>query len=137
MDKDLEEKIELLKNQPGAPLFAEVAFRLVSSKETRTQAREICLRGLAREPDNLKGRLALAKSFYLDSLPEFCVRELVELKSRKSFPSLQRLIDAFGSLGRKYDSLSTEVDYAEEEEVLGDVDFEAELADVLDEIEDD
>lgn len=94
---------EALRDNPGGDEFAELAELLSADAQRRPEAREICFRGLSENPRHAKGRLVLAKLFYLDGLGEFCVRELVELSRYVSnSPSLERLVSAFGEFGKQF-----------------------------------
>lgn len=144
---------EVLEKNPGAEAFVELANLLSDTPENRITAREVCFRGLSINPKNHRGRLLLAKLFYLDKMGEHCIRELVELKKTVNVPSLDRLIKEFGEFAKPYLSEGSSgasrssnenikaKDSAEansqEDDVLAEIDLETELLDVLDEIEDD
>jgi len=92
----------LLSQQPGTDEFVELANILSSDPQSRSEAREICFKGLNDNPKNFRGRLTLARLFYLDGYGEFCIRELVELNKRVSLASLERLIELFGDFAKPF-----------------------------------
>jgi hypothetical protein len=144
---------EVLEKNPGAEAFVELANLLSDSPENRIIGREVCFKGLTLNPKNLRGRLCLARLFYLDKMGEHCVRELVELKKQTNVPSLDRLIKEFGEFAKPYllsvdsdvskssnqdlekKSLSSETKQGDDD-ILAEIDLESELLDILDEIED-
>ena len=103
-DSQIAKLRKALEGNPGDNQFVELALLLSNDPETRTEAREVCFRGLAENPNNYRGRLILSKLFYLDHLGEFCVRELIELSRRVQTPALSRLLDAFGEFAKPFRS---------------------------------
>ena len=133
---------ELLAKNPGDSSFVELAKILVEHEEARMECREVCFRGLSHAPKQLMGRIILARSFYLDGMIEFAVRELVELGRHAELPSLERLLDAFGPHAGPYrrgataEALQDQVIEEEDEEVLAEIDLDGEFVEeALDEIE--
>ena len=104
MSEDIDKLRVIVAEDPGADSFVELAELLASDPITRPEARELCLRGLSKNPSNNLGRLTLAKLYYLDCLFEFSLRELLELKRLQSrqVPSLEKLISAFGPMSSEY-----------------------------------
>ena len=90
---DKQDDIALLRvslaADPGGDAFVELANALADSPATRPEAREICFRGIVANPDSLRGRLTLARLFYLDGMFEFSARELTELNNFADVPALQ------------------------------------------------
>ena len=140
-------KIKELKatvgSDPGAAEFVELAQMLSEDEKTRLEAREVCIRGLGSDPKNLKGRLLLARLYYQEKLYEFCVRELVELNRQSDLGSVSRLLDAFGGFAAVYRQgfENTESSDAgagsntEDDDVVAEIDLEADFVDVFDEID--
>ena len=133
---------EILAVDAGSPEFVELAKLLVEDAETRPECREVCFKGLSRDGKRSLGRLVLARSYYLDGLIEFSVRELVELSKYAEVPSLSRLLKAFGPHGDSFLQNSTsgqqsgEEASESEEEVLAEIDLDDEFVEgALDEIE--
>jgi len=150
---------EILAENPGAPEFVELASLLADDAESRFEARELCFRGLSENPDNSRGRLMLARLFYLDGYAEFCVRELAELKRRVKSEAVDRLIDAFGDIASPYLSAAPTTEAAETEDnkpketaastdgeaeeeaedgdaVFAEIDLDEDFVDALEELED-
>lgn len=156
-DKELRinELRKAVRESPGSPEWFELAETLSTAsgggggdEKKRSEARELCFRALREDPRHFRGRLLLAKLFYLDQMPEFCVRELIELKRLgASSPSLVRLLDAFGTLAERYGSETAVAQSPEaevpsasepasgEEAVVAEIDLDAEFADVLSELD--
>ena len=130
-------------------LFAK-ASALAENADKRPEAREYCLQGLTQAPENLRLRLLLARLYYLDGYSEFMVRELLRLKELCGLSSIDKLLDGFGSIVSQFSSQSAKitpqrvmssedenpVEKDKEGGVLAEVDFETDLLDLLDEIED-
>lgn len=91
-------------NDPGGEYFPELAARLLDDSASRPRAREICFQGLRRNPSNTRGRLVLARAFFLDGMYEFSVRELLELKNIAEIPAVEKLITAFGVYAQRYNA---------------------------------
>ena len=144
MNEKVEELRRIVSEDPGAEEFVELASLLGESPEGRAEAREVCFRGLTETPQNLRGRLLLARLFYLDGMADFCLKELVQLKKFSSVPSLERLIDSFGQRAEGFLSENGERDDGasgeEEDKVFGemdvevDIDLDSEFDEALDEI---
>lgn len=96
----IEELRGIVEKNPGASEFVELAGLLAEEASSRPEAREICLRGLSKNPLEHRGRLILAKLYYLDEMTEFCVRELARIRTYVDSQALKRLIEAFGEIGR-------------------------------------
>jgi len=115
--------------------------KLGGDKAQRVEAREFCLKELAENPKNGRCRLFLANLYYMDSYPEFCVRELVELKKYSSLESVDRLLDSFGNFGQSFirpvvaSEIAVEGDEQEGDDIMGELDFDSEFIDVLDELD--
>ena len=133
----LEKLREEYEKAPGSDAFVDLAGALSEKAETRAEAREICFRGLSQSADNHRGRLMLARLFYLDGYAEFCVRELQELQSRVKNDSLERLLRELGvgslAAAKSDDSSGDSVG----EEVFADVDLDAEIVEILDDLDGD
>ena len=140
--KELE---KLVATEPGAPEFVELAEMLTESAEDRVRAREICFRGLNENPSELRGRLLLARLFYLDEIGEYCARELVELKRRApELGSVDKLLDALGDIATPYlakirdpemDTLP-DIDEPAEDAVVAEVELDEEFVNIMGELED-
>lgn len=137
---------EIVAADPGAQQFVELASLLSKTPEFRPQAREVCFKGLTLDPHNLKARLVLAKLFYLDQMPTFCLRELGELKKQiGTLPSLDLLLEELGAQvqGQNISSVESEKHLKHDKEsqdsstaeVLAEVDLEGEFIDILDDLE--
>jgi len=116
--------------------------KLEEDKAHRVEAREFCLMELAENPKNGRCRLFLANLYYLDNYPEFCVRELVELKKYSTLESVDRLIESFGNFGQSFIRPVAVVSEGEAEamdeegdDIMAELDFDSEFIDVLDELE--
>lgn len=127
----------ILSNKPGASQFVELAQLLAEDSATRAEAREICFRGLSHDPKNTTGRLMLARLFYLDSMKEFCIRELLELKKlAPSIEPLDRLLQAMGvTVDGRDQTMSSPGGAKLPEKVVAEVDFDEGFIDVLDELD--
>ena len=86
-------------------------------------------------------------------MPEFAVRELVELQKFTNVPSLERLLDSFGEYASPFrnpvvpaavdvggndegeDEATEEDDDEDGEEVLAEIDLDDEFMDAIDELE--
>lgn len=66
-------------------------------KSNFKEARDLCLESLKKDSSNNLARLQLAKVFFLDEMPEFCIRELKEIY--KNFPSqaLSKILELLGA----------------------------------------
>lgn len=135
---------------PGADELIELADALCHQPEVRPELRELCFRGLTANPAQRLVRLALARSFYLDGMYEFAVRELLELRRgvESSLPSLDRLISAFGPYATQFapgtaanqgtGGSASESDSPEATgDVVAEIDLETDFLDVLKDIEND
>ena len=130
---------------PGGEEFVELATALSADPATRPEAREVCFRGLTHHPKNLSGRLLLARLFYLDQMPEFCARELLELRKLIETPSLLKLLKVFEPLAREAlapvsaPSAAPETaaasGAAKPETTVGELDLDVDFLDALDEVE--
>ncbi len=155
-DRLTEQLRSIVAESAGAPEFVELASLLAESPDTRAEAREVCFRGLAEDPKNTRGRLVLARLFYLDRMFEFCIRELLEIQRQVgAISSLERLIASFGELASQFmssqgkqmleakgtptaETMGTSEAPAEPaEKVLAEIDVDAEFLDILEELEDD
>lgn len=118
---------------------AELIGRLVESKELRSESRERAFRFLNEEPQNHSIRLLLAKSFYLDGLGEFCVRELHEIERRgAASESVTKLLQSFGAAASPdASSEEAEAEADSEQGVVAELDLDADFTDALDELLDD
>ena len=139
----------IISESPGAPEFVELAQLLLKSQDTRPEARDVCFKGLAEDPKNLRGRLVLARLFYLDGLTEFCIRELLEIQKQSSPKSLERLLEMLGHKVSSYlrgysqsenSSSTTPPDSSPQEvksEVVAEIDIEAEFFEALEDLDTD
>lgn len=91
-----------LQNESAPAGLLELLKELESSVSERMEGRELCLRTLAKNPQNNLVRLHLAKLYYQDELYEFCIRELLELKRSTNIDSVNRLLEAFGDHVTKF-----------------------------------
>lgn len=138
---EIDKLTKVLCEEPGNIAFVDLAFLLSDIEERRAEAREICFRGLTQHPRNAKGRLVLARLFYLDGYYEFAVRELDELRKYTNISSVDRLIEAFGPFAEqvlsnmKTGAPEGDTDRISGSEVLAEVEFDAEFDDVLDELD--
>lgn len=132
---------EMSDADPASEEALELIGRLVESEGSRSEARERAYKFLNEEPKNHLVRLLLAKSFYLDRLGEFCVRELQEIKRRGgTSESLLKLLDAFGgnvdipteTLPEAADKEGAEGD--DEQNVVAELDLDSDFTDALDEL---
>lgn len=98
--------------------------------------RELYFSELQQNPRNTSIRLKLAKLFYLDGYTEFAVRELVRLKDFYQSEVLDKLIDSFGGSGIGLEKPREAQVEDKEEEVLGEIDIEADIEELLKELED-
>lgn len=155
--RSIEELRTIVAANPGARENCELAAKLLELPENRGEAREVCFRGLTAEQNNVPLRLTLAKSFYLDQLPEFCVRELLQIQRVHPTPALARLIEAFGSYVNQFSSAAPTASASSatpapnsgnvsgegggattssgsEETVIGEIEIDADFDDVEDEL---
>ncbi len=104
----------------------------------RRELRELALQRITRLPSDLRARLYLAKSLYLDGYLEFSIRELIELRRRKPSASLEALIKSFGPLVADFEGRHShapanpqlEQPAAElSDETLGEIDFDLGILD--------
>ena len=129
-----------VQQDPGAPEFADLAQLLAENESARAEAREICLRGLTADPRNAQGRLVLARLYYLDEMPEFAVRELIELRKYSEAPTLERLIASFGDFAKTFEVSSAGTaqktsEAGEDAGVVAEVDLDVEFSEILEELE--
>ncbi len=136
---------KILEGDCGAAEFVELALLLSADPKSRPEAREFCFRGLTEHPESVRGRLALARLFYLDGYSEFAVRELIELSRLVQTPSLKKLLDSFGPLAQRFYQSSPkpeeeapidETPGAEDGGVVAEIDIEADFLGALDELVD-
>ncbi len=115
-------------------------------KDCRPEARELCFSTITKYPKAYTARLILAKLYYLDGYNEFAIRELVRLKSLCDLSSLGRLIDAFGEAAKPYiqenkqsgsdvQAKSIQPNDSEGDDVVAEIDFEADVLAALEELE--
>ena len=86
---------EILKNDPGNPVFADYAEELRLGGRF-SEAIEVCLKGLSANPSCHRGRLILARVFFERGFVPFAAREVNIL--RETLPelkSVQRLYEKF------------------------------------------
>jgi hypothetical protein len=98
---------------------------------SRTEAREILFKGLTLNINHVLGRFLLAKLFFMDGFTPFAVRELKFLDHIHSVPALKRLLQSLGSEAET----ERETKQNQQEKVIADIDIEADLLEVLEEIE--
>ncbi len=91
---ELREIQQILKSNPGDPVFVEYAEQL--RKENKLdEALQVCFRGLNSNPSCHAGRLLLARVFYQQGHLAFAIREISELvRSSKEISSLRKLLYA-------------------------------------------
>lgn len=142
-DNRIAELREKVKVDPAGEHCVELARLLIEEESSRSEAREVLFAGIARDPHLALARLLLARSFYLDSMIEFAVRELVELQKYTDVPSLNKLLDSFGSYAMafrpgksaaKQEGAGTTSDDDDEEDVLAEIDIDDEFLDAIDEV---
>ena len=159
---DISELQSIVARDPGASEFVALAEELAKDPSRRAEAREVCFRGLTQDPRNTRGRLTLARLFYLDSMGEFCVRELVRLRQLAPLHSLDKLLDSFGEFAKPFLQITLEPvpndspeidDTAEEsspavsatsepqmegeEDTVAEIDLEADFMEALEQLESD
>jgi predicted Zn-dependent protease len=84
---------QLVANDAGNPAFAELA-EAIRKRGAQSEALDICLAGLAKNPTCHIGRLVLSRVFYERGMTAFAVRELEAL--REALPeskTVLRLLD--------------------------------------------
>ena len=142
MSKDVEKLLKRISEDPSAEGLVELVKLLSDTPENRAKAREVCLSVLTANPQHTRGRLALAKLYYLDKMGEFCVRELVELKKYSKSPALQRLIDSFGDFAKPFLSSAPTDEQAADaavpddyNDIVAEIDLDAGFVDALEELE--
>jgi len=91
--------VEIIKSDPGNPVFAEVADVLREHGDL-TQALSVCLHGVEANPSCHLGRLVLARVFFEMGCAGFAIRELAILR---------QLVPANVSLIRLIERLAPEV----------------------------
>lgn len=103
----------------------------MDSAASRIDIRERCFRFLNEFPDAARVRLVLAKSFYLDGIRDFCVRELLQIKDHHPVAGLLRLLE---SLGVETDSSSEAAELQVEpiDTTVAELDLDVELAEFMD-----
>ena len=121
--KELADQVEPTKQLELIRLLAEDALH-------RPEAREICFQMLADQADNRLARLHLARLFYLDSMFDFSLRELLELKRQGVSGSLDKLIAAFG---HQLTENPRPEKSATEEATVAEVDIDADFLNALEE----
>lgn len=136
-------RLEVSEN-PGSPRFVELA-RLLSSSSV-LEAREVCFRGLTANPRDLRGRLELARLFYLDGYIGFAVAQLEQLKNAiPDMLSLDRLLSALGvcdlsvlrersEFSKSDGTSSTGLPIHENVSVLAELDLEADIVDMYERV---
>ncbi len=138
---DIDTLRKRVATDPAAKEFIELAKVLGEKNETRAEAREVCFRALTSDSKNLRGRLLLAKLFYLDGMIEFCVRELLEIEhSAPETPALKRLLEALGDYTEKQRQTRTETSketkaQQQDSKIIAEVSLEENFLDALDELE--
>jgi len=124
---------------PGSDKFPQLAKLLGEDVTRRAEAREICFRGLAAQPENHLGRLILARLFYLDGMFDFAARELAEIRSDASTPSVGRLLAEFGERAEKYARKSPPASPKsapkEDEGVVAEISLDTEFIEAMNELE--
>jgi hypothetical protein len=125
----------VVSNNPGADEFVELATLLAEIPEKRSYAREICFKGVNSNPSSLRGRLILARLFYLDGMLEFAARELAEVSKFATVPSLTKLMDNFGAHIKPYRPVEISIEnpskQEDEGEVLAEIDLDSAFAEAL------
>lgn len=147
-DQDLNTLRRLFKDNPATADFVALALILAGDEATRSEGREVCFRGLTENPHNHRGRLALARLFYLDGYWEFAVRELLQLQREVKLASLDKLLESFGDIqtrirGEKVvaekssDGMTGAVDSQNSTGtgVVAEIDLDADFVDALEELE--
>ena len=112
------------------------------NRSAHAAEREDCLAKICDDPGDLRSRLKLARSYFLDGLHEFSVRELVEIKRRSPsiLPAIEKLIAAFGPLATPYltslnpETAETELPEESAEDILAEIDIEADFSDADEEL---
>lgn len=109
-NRGLKELREIVSKDPADLAFYELSKELVKDSpedpnydEPRLiEAREVLLRGISANPLHSKARLLLSKIYYLQRLPEFSLRELVELYRVSRNPLVKDLMASFGQVGEEF-----------------------------------
>ncbi|MFN8390498.1 MAG: hypothetical protein U0136_09435 [Bdellovibrionota bacterium] len=140
-------QIEKLRNEltsnPDSDAYIELARLLQGSPEGRREGRELCFRGITRDPNNLVARLVLARLFYLDSMFEFSIRELLEIREVSNIPAVDKLLGEFGPRALKFLQRGRAISQAQEQaavestdddSVVAEVDIDAEFLEAIDEL---
>lgn len=107
--------------------FFKELSELISSD--RASARERLISKIATNPGDLRSRLLLAKTFFLDGMMEFSLRELLEIRRRRDTPSIQALIASFGPLSSQY-AVQAE---PQDDRTVSEIDFDLSILDEINE----
>ena len=119
-----------MEKDPGDPIFAEFAEKLVASGQQK-EAVEICLKGLSKNPECHRGRLALAYAFFKSGYIPFALREIEYLSYfLPENQALKKLLNKFDPIAIN----STTAGELVSGEELADMEFDL---DALQEIDDD
>lgn len=92
-EKDIEEEKSV---QPQNTDFSQLIASYCEKRNFKG-ARELCLESLKENCSNNLARLSLAKVFFLDEMPEFCIRELKEIYRNFPSESLSKIIELLGA----------------------------------------
>lgn len=120
-----------IKTDPGGEGFFELLDLLSRETSSRAEGRELCLQRINQFPNDLKARLLFAKLLYLDGYKEHSVRELIEIRRRKSTPSIEALIKSFGPLATQFEG-SQDLSGLERptgDDTVGEIDFDLSVFD--------
>lgn len=108
---------------------------LLTTPDQRPAARELCYKALIESPADTVVRLLLAKSFYLDKLPEFCARELREILQYKKSQAVEKLLTALQDYLPVECTAASEAGKERINKTLAEIEFDPEFVDVLAQLE--
>ena len=122
---------------PGSDKFPQLAKLLGEDAVRRAEAREICFKGLAAQPENHLGRLILARLFYLDGMYDFAARELAEIRGDAVTPSVEKLLAEFGERADKYLQTGSSKSAAQNEDdgIVAEISLDTEFIEAMNELE--
>ena len=134
-ENKVKELLKALDEDPSSKAFLELA-RLLAEQDT-AKARDILIQGLYYHSDNLVARLLLAKIFYKDGLYNFSAREIAEVWMVSKSDTIKKLLLSFGEHGEKYYQIySGSAVESESEDVLAEIDLDADISDAIIEFDD-
>ncbi|MBN8550138.1 MAG: hypothetical protein J0M12_12545 [Deltaproteobacteria bacterium] len=121
---------QIVKEDPGNPLFAELAEQLRKSGQ-HAEALDICLSGLSKNPSCHVGRLVLARVFFDRQMFPFAVRELEALRAAlPQSKTIAKLLEKL-SPGASQNPVSVAPAAPSEAETFAETDFDFEELDLI------